>query len=446
MRDLTLRQVEVIRAVHDDRHHPGRGRVPQRLGAGDQPAGQAHRGEPRRPALRAQGRPLRAGRRGRAGLRADPPDLREDGRPLLSRSTGSSAARSPSSPSPRCRRSRSSSPPAPSMQVRRRFPELYIDLNVLKIEETVDYLLLERGEFVARATASTIPRSTSARSARASSSSILPEDHRLAGAPRALGARDRRRAADRRRRQRPLRRDHRPAVRAPPACRAGSRSRPASPRPWSAWCATASASRSSTSSRSPASTCPAWRACRSPSRSEIAIYVAAEGRPRACRATPTTPSTACATSCAEAVATGPGRWRLINIRLREAKSRYLTLGRPADLAASTGEAAPTPPAMGGRPRSRRARTLPIIEDGCVRCAAGAAASSAATRPLAPAALPRAAPCAPPTNSNRRRPRHDRPRQTTSPPAGTSRGRPPPAAGSARRSNTTTSSSTRPPRR
>jgi DNA-binding transcriptional LysR family regulator len=33
--------------------------------------------------------------------------------------------------------------------VRRRFPELFIDLNVLKIEEAVDYLLLERGEFVA---------------------------------------------------------------------------------------------------------------------------------------------------------------------------------------------------------------------------------------------------------------------------------------------------------
>jgi hypothetical protein len=33
--------------------------------------------------------------------------------------------------------------------IRKRFPDLYIDLNVLKIEETVDYLLLERGEFVA---------------------------------------------------------------------------------------------------------------------------------------------------------------------------------------------------------------------------------------------------------------------------------------------------------
>jgi DNA-binding transcriptional LysR family regulator len=32
-------------------------------------------------------------------------------------------------------------------RIRRRFPDLYIDLNVLKIEEAVDYLLLERGEF-----------------------------------------------------------------------------------------------------------------------------------------------------------------------------------------------------------------------------------------------------------------------------------------------------------
>jgi DNA-binding transcriptional LysR family regulator len=33
-------------------------------------------------------------------------------------------------------------------RVRKRFPELYIDLNILKIEEALDYLLLERGEFV----------------------------------------------------------------------------------------------------------------------------------------------------------------------------------------------------------------------------------------------------------------------------------------------------------
>ncbi|WP_118135072.1 LysR family transcriptional regulator [Oceanicella sp. SM1341] len=33
--------------------------------------------------------------------------------------------------------------------LRRSYPELFIDLNILKIEETVDYLLLERGELVA---------------------------------------------------------------------------------------------------------------------------------------------------------------------------------------------------------------------------------------------------------------------------------------------------------
>jgi DNA-binding transcriptional LysR family regulator len=34
-------------------------------------------------------------------------------------------------------------------RIRRKFPQLYIDLNILKIEEAIDYLLLERGEFVA---------------------------------------------------------------------------------------------------------------------------------------------------------------------------------------------------------------------------------------------------------------------------------------------------------
>ena len=32
--------------------------------------------------------------------------------------------------------------------IRQRFPDLFIDLNILKIEETLDYLLLEKGEFV----------------------------------------------------------------------------------------------------------------------------------------------------------------------------------------------------------------------------------------------------------------------------------------------------------
>lgn len=32
--------------------------------------------------------------------------------------------------------------------IRARFPDLFIDLDILKIEETADYLLLEKGEFV----------------------------------------------------------------------------------------------------------------------------------------------------------------------------------------------------------------------------------------------------------------------------------------------------------
>ena len=284
MRDLTLRQVEVIRAVHDDRHDPGRRRVPQRLGARDQPA--------------ASSTPRRASASGSSSARAAsssrPPrraPVFEQIHQIYEKMAGLSYAldraqarrASPSSPSPRCRRSRSSSPPAPSMQVRRRFPELYIDLNVLKIEEAVDYLLLERGEFVAMpATASPIPRSTSARSARASSSSSCPRATASPARARLVGRAsiadepligvD---ASD------PYGEITAAALRRAPACRAGSRSRRASPRPWSASCATASASRSSTSSRSPASTCPAWRACRSPSRSRSRIYVAQQGRPRA---------------------------------------------------------------------------------------------------------------------------------------------------------------------
>ena len=38
-------------------------------------------------------------------------------------------------------------------QIRQRFPDLFIDLNILKIEETADYLLMERGEFVVMSSA-----------------------------------------------------------------------------------------------------------------------------------------------------------------------------------------------------------------------------------------------------------------------------------------------------
>ena len=71
-----------------------------------------------------------------------------------------------------------------AMQVRRRFPELYIDLNVLKIEETVDYLLLERGEFVAASYRFDHPSLDFRQVGAGELVVILPEDHRLAGAAR----------------------------------------------------------------------------------------------------------------------------------------------------------------------------------------------------------------------------------------------------------------------
>lgn len=70
------------------------------------------------------------------------------------------------------------------MQVRRRFPELYIDLNVLKIEETVDYLLLERGEFVAASYAFDHPSLSFRAVGTGELVVILPEEHRLARARR----------------------------------------------------------------------------------------------------------------------------------------------------------------------------------------------------------------------------------------------------------------------
>jgi DNA-binding transcriptional LysR family regulator len=70
------------------------------------------------------------------------------------------------------------------MQVRRRFPELYIDLNVLKIEETVDYLLLERGEFVAASYAFDHPSLEFRHIGAGELVVILPEDHRLARSAR----------------------------------------------------------------------------------------------------------------------------------------------------------------------------------------------------------------------------------------------------------------------
>lgn len=66
-------------------------------------------------------------------------------------------------------------------RVRRRFPDLYIDLNILKIEEAIDYLLLERGEFVAMSYALDNPALSCELLARGEVVAIVPAGHRLAG-------------------------------------------------------------------------------------------------------------------------------------------------------------------------------------------------------------------------------------------------------------------------
>jgi DNA-binding transcriptional LysR family regulator len=65
--------------------------------------------------------------------------------------------------------------------VRKRFPELYIDLNVLKIEKAVDYLLLERGEFVAVSYRFDHPSLDFRRLGAGELMAIVPERHPLAG-------------------------------------------------------------------------------------------------------------------------------------------------------------------------------------------------------------------------------------------------------------------------
>lgn len=67
--------------------------------------------------------------------------------------------------------------------VRARFPDLFIDLNVLKIEETADYLLLERGEFVLMS--SPVPNQAldSAPLVEGRLVAIVPEGHVLADRP-----------------------------------------------------------------------------------------------------------------------------------------------------------------------------------------------------------------------------------------------------------------------
>lgn len=65
-------------------------------------------------------------------------------------------------------------------RVRRRFPDLYIDLNILKIEEAIDYLLLERGEFVAMSYAIDNPALSCELLAMGEIVAIVPDAHPLA--------------------------------------------------------------------------------------------------------------------------------------------------------------------------------------------------------------------------------------------------------------------------
>lgn len=65
-------------------------------------------------------------------------------------------------------------------RVRSRYPDLFIDLNILKIEETVDYLLLERGEFVVMSTEVQNAAIENEKIAQGRLVVILPEGHALA--------------------------------------------------------------------------------------------------------------------------------------------------------------------------------------------------------------------------------------------------------------------------
>ncbi len=68
--------------------------------------------------------------------------------------------------------------------IRRRHPELYVDLNILRYEETVDYLLLERGEFAAFSYRFEHPLLEFVPLGEGEVIAILPERHPLAGAER----------------------------------------------------------------------------------------------------------------------------------------------------------------------------------------------------------------------------------------------------------------------
>jgi DNA-binding transcriptional LysR family regulator len=70
-----------------------------------------------------------------------------------------------------------------TVAIRRRFPDLYIDLNVLKIEETVDYLLLERGELVAMSYAFEHPSLEFTEIGAGELVAVVPDGHPLAVRP-----------------------------------------------------------------------------------------------------------------------------------------------------------------------------------------------------------------------------------------------------------------------
>ncbi|WP_425101139.1 LysR substrate-binding domain-containing protein [Tropicibacter sp. S64] len=65
-------------------------------------------------------------------------------------------------------------------RVRARYADLFIDLNILKIEETVDYLLLERGEFVIMSSPVANAAVENEKIAEGRLLVILPEGHPLA--------------------------------------------------------------------------------------------------------------------------------------------------------------------------------------------------------------------------------------------------------------------------
>lgn len=65
-------------------------------------------------------------------------------------------------------------------QVRRRFPDLYIDLNIVRFEEAVDYLLLERGEMVAMSYRYEHPLLEAEALGTGELVAIVPDGHRLA--------------------------------------------------------------------------------------------------------------------------------------------------------------------------------------------------------------------------------------------------------------------------